>query len=97
MFQNELHLPIGRPVIIELSSKDVIHSFGIPAMRVKQDVVPGLRSSIWFTPTMTGDFDVACSQLCGSGHYRMRAVITVESEAEFRKFLADEARAQTGR
>ena len=87
----------NRPVIVELSSKDVIHSFGIPAMRVKQDVIPGLRTPVWFTPTMAGDFEVACSQLCGAGHYRMRAVITVESDDAFRKFLADEAARQVGR
>ena len=74
-------------MIIEFSSKDVIHSFGIPAMRVKQDVIPGLNSSVWFTPTMAGEFEVACSQLCGAGHYRMRAVVTVESDDAFRKFL----------
>ena len=84
----DLHLPVNRPVIIELSSLDVIHSFGIPAMRVKQDVIPGVGSSVWFTPTQTGEFEVACSQLCGAGHYRMRAVVTVESEAAFRAFLA---------
>jgi cytochrome c oxidase subunit 2 len=84
----DLHLIVGRPVIIELSSLDVIHSFGIPAMRVKQDAVPGMPASVWFTPTQAGEFEVACSQLCGAGHYRMRAVITVESEQAFRTFLA---------
>jgi cytochrome c oxidase subunit 2 len=83
----DLHLPVNRPVIIELSSKDVIHSFGISAMRVKQDVIPGLGSSVWFTPTVTGQFEVACSQLCGAGHYRMRAVVTVESEDAYARFL----------
>jgi len=83
----ELHLPVNRPVIIELSSKDVVHSFGIPAMRVKQDVIPGLGSSVWFTPSMTGEFEVVCSQLCGAGHYRMRAVVTVETEDAYQRFL----------
>jgi cytochrome c oxidase subunit 2 len=92
-----LHLPVNRPVIIQLSSKDVIHSFGVPAMRVKQDVIPGLLAPVWFTPTSMGDFDIACSQLCGMGHYRMRGVITVESDAAFRKFLADEAALQVER
>ena len=84
----DLHLPVNRPVIIELSSLDVIHSFGIPAMRVKQDVNPGVGSTVWFTPTHAGEFEVACSQLCGAGHYRMKAVITVETEAAFRTFLS---------
>lgn len=90
---SQLHLPINRPVIIQLSSKDVIHSFGVPAMRVKQDATPGLVTPVWFTPTMAGQFEIACSQLCGLGHYRMLGVITVESEEAFRRFLADEAAA----
>ena len=88
---NDLHLPINRPVVIQLSSKDVIHSFGVPAMRVKQDVTPGFLSPVWFTPTLAGRFDIACSQLCGLGHFRMKAIITVESEAGFQAFLAAEA------
>jgi len=90
----QLHVPVGRQVIIQLSSKDVIHSFGVPAMRVKQDAIPGLVAPVWFTPTKTGDFDIACSQLCGLGHYRMRAVLTVESEEAFRRFLVEAAAQQ---
>ena len=88
---SQIHVPVGRPVLIQLSSKDVIHSFGVPAMRVKQDAIPGSVTPVWFTPTALGEFEVACSQLCGLGHYRMRAVLTVESEEAFRKFLADQA------
>lgn len=88
--QNLMHLPIGRQVIIQLSSKDVIHSFGLPNFRVKQDVIPGMLSTVWFTPTVAGQFDIACSQLCGLGHYRMRGIIVVESEAAFTRYLADE-------
>jgi cytochrome c oxidase subunit 2 len=88
---NVMHLPVNRRVIIQLSSKDVIHSFGVPAMRVKQDAIPGLVSTVWFTPVLTGKFDIQCSQLCGLAHYRMRGIITVESEADFQKFLAAEA------
>jgi cytochrome c oxidase subunit 2 len=91
---SQLHVPVGRQVIIQLSSKDVIHSFGVPVMRVKQDAIPGLFTPVWFTPTRTGEFDIACSQLCGLAHYRMRGILTVESEEAFRKFLADEAAAQ---
>ena len=89
--QNQLNLPVGRPVIVHLSSKDVIHSFGLPDFRVKQDVIPWMLSSVWFTPLRTGEFDIACSQLCGLGHYRMRGVLTVQREEEFAKYLADEA------
>lgn len=88
---SEMHLPVNRPVVIQLSSKDVIHSFAIPAMRVKQDVIPGLKTPVWFTPTREGRFEIVCSQLCGLGHHRMGGVITVESDAAFRKFLDDEA------
>ena len=88
---SEMHLPVNRPVVIQLSSKDVVHSFGVPAMRVKQDAIPGVVAPVWFTPTSTGKFEIACSQLCGLAHYRMRGVIIVESESAYRKFLADEA------
>jgi cytochrome c oxidase subunit II len=93
-FQNEIHMPVGRPVIVELTSKDVIHSFGIPAMRVKQDAIPGTRSTVWFTPTVEGEFEIVCSQLCGMAHYRMRGTIKVESVEAFERFLAEEARLQ---
>lgn len=88
---DDLHVPINRPVVIQLSSKDVIHSFGVPAMRVKIDAIPGSLSPVWFTPTAAGRFDIACSQLCGLGHFRMKGVLTVESDAEYRAFLASEA------
>jgi cytochrome c oxidase subunit 2 len=91
---NQIHLPVNRPAIVQLSSKDVIHSFGVPAMRVKRDAVPGMNAPVWFTPSATGTFEVACSQLCGIAHFRMRAIILVESEAAFRQFLATEAAAQ---
>jgi len=90
----DMHVPLNRPVVIELSSKDVVHSFGVPAMRVKQDVIPGLRTPVSFTPTLAGTFEIVCSQLCGVGHHRMRAVITAESAADFDKFMATEASLQ---
>jgi len=92
--QNQLHLPVGRPVMIQLSSKDVIHSFGVPAMRVKQDAVPGVLAPVHFTPVTTGRFDIACSQLCGLAHFRMRGALIVESEDAFKAFLASEAALQ---
>ena len=91
--QGQIHVPINRPIVIQLSSKDVIHSFGIHALRVKQDAIPGLLTPVWFTPTMAGTYDIACSQLCGMGHYRMRGQLIVETEETFRKFLATEAAA----
>ena len=88
---NQLFLPVNKPIIVKLRSKDVIHSFGVPAFRVKRDAIPGLFAPVWFTPTVEGEFEIACSQLCGLAHYRMRGVITVESEQAFRKYLSDNA------
>ena len=84
---NELVVPIGRPVVVQLSAKDVIHSFGVPAMRIKQDANPGMLTTAWFTPTRLGEFDIACSQLCGLGHYRMRAILRVVDEDAFARWL----------
>jgi cytochrome c oxidase subunit 2 len=99
---NQLHLPVNRPAVIQLSSKDVIHSFALQEMRVKQDAVPGLMTPAWFGPTVTTaemrerkgkpsfNYEIACAQLCGLGHYRMRGFLTVEDEASFRAWLADQ-------
>jgi len=92
---NQLHLPIGRPAIIYLSSKDVIHSFSLPVMRVKQDVIPGMVIPTWFTPTKTGEYEIACAQLCGLGHYRMRGFMTIHSEEDYQAWL-DEQAAEAG-
>jgi cytochrome c oxidase subunit 2 len=85
---NELHLPVDRPAIIYLSSKDVVHSFTLPQMRIKQDATPGLVVPVWFTPTMTGDWEIVCSQLCGLGHYRMRGFYAIQTQAAFDDWLA---------
>ena len=157
---NQLNLPVGKPAILRLSSKDVIHSFGIPLLRVKQDVIPGEVIPVWFTPTLTSvqladatartytismkdtsnallsalvsreeyrakdgvvivskdqpispdviplllqngireivavspsPMEIACAQLCGLGHYRMRGYVTIQTEEEYRAWLAQEA------
>lgn len=90
---NDVHVPLGRPVIVQLTSKDMVHSFGIPAMRVKQDAIPGMTIPTWFTPVVPGTFDIACSQLCGLGHYRMRGVLTVVPQAEFDAWLTQQSTA----
>ncbi len=92
---NQLVLPLDRTVVIRLSSKDVVHSFWIPQMRVKHDVIPGLEQTIWFTPTVAGDYEVACSQLCGLAHFRMRAAVSVRPPADVDAFLAEERRNQS--
>ena len=88
---NQLHLPVNRPAIIYLSSKDVIHSFSLPVMRVKQDVIPGMVIPTWFTPIKTGSSEIACAQLCGLGHFRMKGYLTVHSQDEFTAWLEEQA------
>jgi cytochrome c oxidase subunit 2 len=85
---SEIVLPVGRPAIVQLSSKDVIHSFGVPVMRVKQDAIPGMVIPVWFTPTRPGDYEIACSQLCGLGHYRMRGTLRVVDADTYAAWLA---------
>jgi cytochrome c oxidase subunit II len=80
---NQLHLTEGQPIVLRLRSKDVIHSFNLPNFRVKQDTVPGMRIDVWFIPAKQGQFEIACNQLCGLAHYRMRAFLTVEPKETF--------------
>src|SRR5690349_5149854 len=103
---NQLYLPVNKPIIVKLRSKDVIHSFNVPELRVKQDAIPGFTIPIWFEPnittaemrTRTGNpefqYEIACAQLCGLGHYRMRAFVTVLSPDEFQKWLDAQAKEQ---
>ena len=82
-------------MIVHLSSKDVIHSFGVYEMRVKQDAVPGMNVPVWFVPTRIGEYEIACSQLCGLGHFRMRGFLTIQSDADFKKWLGEQAKELT--
>lgn len=91
---NQLNLPVDKPVLVHLSSKDVIHSFGLYEMRVKQDAIPGLSIPVWFIPNRVGQYEITCSQLCGLGHFRMRGFVTIQSDAEYRAWLADQAKQQ---
>ena len=88
---NRIPIVKDRPVMMQLSSKDVIHSFGLPNFRVKMDATPGMLVPVWFTPTAAGQFDVVCSQLCGIGHYRMRAIVDVLDAGAFEAWLTREA------
>ena len=104
---NQLYLPVNKPIIVRLRSKDVIHSFGVPEFRVKQDAVPGLTIPIWFVPnvttaemrTRTGNaefqYEIACAQLCGLGHARMRGFVTVQTAEEFQKWFAEQVASQS--
>lgn len=80
---NELHVPLGKPTIIYMYSKDVIHSFFVPEFRVKQDAVPGMRIPLWFEANQAGRFEIGCAQLCGLGHYRMKGEVVVHTPEEF--------------
>jgi cytochrome c oxidase subunit 2 len=84
---SSLVVPIGQPVVLRLRAQDVVHSFFIPAMRFKQDAVPGMDIRTSFTPDQIGTYEIVCSQLCGIGHYRMRASLRVVSEEDFEKWL----------
>jgi cytochrome c oxidase subunit 2 len=89
---NEIHVPVGKPVVVYVSSKDVIHSFKITATRTCQDAIPGLRIPCWFTPTKVGKYQVNCAQLCGPGHSSMTGgFLIVESQADFNKWIASKS------
>jgi cytochrome c oxidase subunit II len=87
-FQSSVfEMPVNKPLRVRLNSRDVIHGFYIPQFRIYQDAVPGRTIGwVWFTPTKIGSYDLACSQLCGSGHYNMKAQIEVVSQEEFDKW-----------
>jgi len=87
---NQLNLPVDRPVLVHLSTKDVIHSFGLFEMRVKQDAIPGMQIPVWFIPNRVGQYEIACSQLCGLGHFRMRGFVTIQSAADYQKWFDEQ-------
>ncbi|MEE9165844.1 MAG: hypothetical protein V3U24_00055 [Candidatus Neomarinimicrobiota bacterium] len=86
--QGHLHLPVNKPCLIYLSTRDVIHSLSIPVMRVKQDAIPGMRTPVWFTPTQTGSWEVACAQLCGNSHYEMKGFVHVHTPGGYEAYMA---------
>jgi len=107
---NQLYLPVNKPAIVHLSSKDVIHSFNVPEFRVKQDAVPGISIPVWWVPTVTTAqmrqklnkpefvYEIACAQLCGLGHATMRGFVTIQEPAEFQTWMDEQvaAAAATG-
>jgi cytochrome c oxidase subunit 2 len=80
---NDIRVPVGRPVLFQISSSDVVHSLYLPNLRVKQDAVPGMITRAWFEAKETGEFDVACAQHCGTHHYLMKARLTIMEQDEF--------------
>ena len=86
-YVNELHVPTGKPVIINLRTQDVQHAFFSPQLRVKQDAVPGLVIPVWFDVLEVGTYDLVCAELCGWGHYKMKARIVAQSQNSVDKYL----------
>ncbi|MEP6603377.1 MAG: hypothetical protein ABJB69_05475 [Spartobacteria bacterium] len=87
----ELHVPVDRAVIIELSSKDVIHNFALMNMRIAQDAIPGSQIPMWFKPIKTGSYEVICGQLCGLGHYGMKGMLVVDTPVDYQAWLKERA------
>jgi cytochrome c oxidase subunit 2 len=104
---NQMRVPVDKPVIVQLSSKDVIHSFGVPEFRVKQDAIPGLEIPLWWKPTVTTEemrrraghaedwtYEIACAQLCGIGHSTMRGFVFVDTPEAFQTWMDGQVAAQ---
>jgi len=89
--RNQLHVIVNQPTAVELTAEDVIHSFFVPEWRLKQDAVPGMHITAWFQPTKTGEFELGCAELCGMGHYRMRARVFVHTPEEYKAWVAQQA------
>lgn len=95
MTLNQMHIVKDQPVRVRVGSTDVIHNFHVPQMRVKQDAVPGMTIELWFTPTRSGEFEIACAELCGLGHYRMKGLLTVDdTEEQFQQWLNEQLELQ---
>jgi cytochrome c oxidase subunit 2 len=86
----DLHLPLDKPVKILLRSIDVLHDFYVPQFRAKMDLVPGMVTYFWITPSRTGTFDVLCAELCGTGHHTMRGIVVVDDESAYQTWLAEQ-------
>jgi len=89
--RNQLHVIVNQPTAVELTSEDVIHSFFVPEWRLKQDAVPGMHIIAWFEATKTGEYELGCAELCGMGHYRMRARVFVHTPDEYKAWVAQQA------
>lgn len=86
---NELHIPVSKPIHVILGSKDVVHSFFLPHFRLKQDAMPGREIPLWFEATKTGEFEIPCAELCGFGHSGMKGLLVVHSAEKYQKWLKD--------
>jgi cytochrome c oxidase subunit 2 len=86
--EDVLRVPVGQPVEVLITSRDVIHSFYVPAFRLKQDAVPGRITTIWFTATMPGEFPILCAEYCGAGHSRMRGRVVAMQPGDFANWVS---------
>lgn len=93
--ENELHVPVGANVFVDFRSKDVIHSFFVPTLRLKQDIVPGRTTRVWFNATAPGRYEISCAELCGFGHYKMRGFLVVHDAADYARWRAETWAPQT--
>lgn len=85
---NDLHVPVDQDILVHLKSEDVLHSFFLPNLRVKQDAVPGMKIPVWFRAEETGSYDLVCAELCGWGHYKMKGRLTVETAEQYQVWLS---------
>lgn len=90
MISKQLHLPVGKQVLLRMTSNDVIHSFWVPEFRVKQDLVPGRITELRITPTLEGNYKVRCAELCGAAHYDMENDVIVSSQEEFDAWMGEQ-------
>jgi cytochrome c oxidase subunit 2 len=86
---NELHVPVGKDIRVTLKAKDVLHSFFLPNVRLKQDAVPGRSIDVWFQATETGTYELACAELCGFGHYTMRGQLIVHTHGDYERWVQE--------
>jgi cytochrome c oxidase subunit 2 len=86
---NDLHIPAHQTVLMHLKSQDVLHSFFLPNLRVKQDAVPGMTIPVWYTAVKPGNYDLVCAELCGWGHYKMKGRLTVQNPDDFSRWLEE--------
>jgi cytochrome c oxidase subunit II len=86
----DLHLPVGKPIKLLMRSVDVIHDFYVPEFRAKMDIVPGMVTYVWFTPTKTGTYEVFCAEFCGTGHYAMRGKVVVDNDSDYQTWLGQQ-------
>jgi cytochrome c oxidase subunit 2 len=91
---NDLHVPVDEDILVQLKSMDVLHSFFLPNLRVKQDAVPGMKIPVWFKASEVCQYDLVCAELCGWGHYKMKGRITIESREDFDAWLEAKYREQ---